>query len=183
MNRRRPWWNTSPSGTPSTLLPERERQTILLRFFKCLTQEQTARILGRLAGAGIPAGAPQPAEAAGISVRLSPLGDGLVYMTRAWNRGDQRERGKSGGIRGGKRGGNQGGGTARRRCGGPSLFLRSPLKAQSCASLSAQGLPVARSSPRPLSGSASPTPYRSFSYSSGRNSVIVPLYRFGRNVF
>lgn len=27
-------------------LPERERQTILLRFFKCLTQEQTARILG-----------------------------------------------------------------------------------------------------------------------------------------
>jgi len=26
-------------------LPERERQTILLRFFKCLTQEQTARIL------------------------------------------------------------------------------------------------------------------------------------------
>ena len=72
---------------------------------------------------------------------------------------------------------------ARRRCGGPSLFLRLPLKAQSCASLSAQGLPVARSSPRPLSGSASPTPYRSFSYSSGRNSVIVPLYRFGRNVF
>lgn len=27
-------------------LPKRERQTILLRFFKCLTQEQTARILG-----------------------------------------------------------------------------------------------------------------------------------------
>lgn len=27
-------------------LPERERKTILLRFFKCLTQEQTARILG-----------------------------------------------------------------------------------------------------------------------------------------
>lgn len=26
-------------------LPERERKTILLRFFKCLTQEQTARIL------------------------------------------------------------------------------------------------------------------------------------------
>ena len=28
------------------LLPERERMTILLRFFKALTQEQTARILG-----------------------------------------------------------------------------------------------------------------------------------------
>ena len=26
-------------------LPEREKMTILLRFFKCLTQEQTARIL------------------------------------------------------------------------------------------------------------------------------------------
>ena len=28
------------------LLPERERMTILLRFFKALTQEQTARVLG-----------------------------------------------------------------------------------------------------------------------------------------
>ena len=27
-------------------LPEREKMTILLRFFKGLTQEQTARILG-----------------------------------------------------------------------------------------------------------------------------------------
>ena len=27
-------------------LPEKERMTILLRFFKCLTQQQTARILG-----------------------------------------------------------------------------------------------------------------------------------------
>ena len=27
-------------------LPEKERMTILLRFFKCLTQEQTARIVG-----------------------------------------------------------------------------------------------------------------------------------------
>lgn len=28
------------------MLPEKERMTILLRFFKCLTQQQTARILG-----------------------------------------------------------------------------------------------------------------------------------------
>ena len=28
------------------ILPEKERMTILLRFFKCLTQQQTARILG-----------------------------------------------------------------------------------------------------------------------------------------
>ena len=27
-------------------LPEREKETIYLRFFKCLTQERTARILG-----------------------------------------------------------------------------------------------------------------------------------------
>ena len=27
-------------------LPEKERMTILLRFFKALTQEQTARVLG-----------------------------------------------------------------------------------------------------------------------------------------
>ena len=33
-------------GAAIALLPERERMTILLRFFKALTQEQSARILG-----------------------------------------------------------------------------------------------------------------------------------------
>lgn len=35
----------------------------------------------------------------------------------------------------------------------------------------------------PLSGSGVPPSYRSLSYSSGRNSVIVPRYRLGKNVF
>ena len=38
--------STLGTEEPETALAERERQTILLRFFKCLTQEQTARILG-----------------------------------------------------------------------------------------------------------------------------------------
>ena len=40
------WWSGSPCGSPSISLPEKERMTILLRYFKGLTQEQTARILG-----------------------------------------------------------------------------------------------------------------------------------------
>ena len=46
-------------------LPEKERKTILLRFFKGLTQEQTARILQ----VSLAAGAPQPAKAAGPAGR------------------------------------------------------------------------------------------------------------------
>lgn len=48
---------------------------------------------------------------------------------------------------------------------------------------------LSRSSPAappyyvPLSGSGVPPSYRSLSYSSGRNSVIVPRYRLGKNVF
>ncbi|MEI3330644.1 MAG: sigma factor-like helix-turn-helix DNA-binding protein [Oscillospiraceae bacterium] len=38
-------------------LPEKERLTILLRYFKGLTQERTARVLG-VAGAGVPSGTP-----------------------------------------------------------------------------------------------------------------------------
>ena len=45
-------------------LPEMERKTILLRFFKGLTQTQTARVLHGLPGAGFPAGAPGPGTAA-----------------------------------------------------------------------------------------------------------------------
>lgn len=66
------------------------------------------------------------------------------------------------------KGGNKGGGKARRIRGGPF-----PFSARSAAV----------SYYVPLSGSGVPPSYRSLSYSSGRNSVIVPRYRLGKNVF
>ena len=59
-------------------LPERERQVILLRYFRGMTQDRTAKVLGSLPGAGLPhraqghgASAPQ----AGVgAASLAPLG-------------------------------------------------------------------------------------------------------------
>ena len=55
--------------------------TILLRYFKGLTQEQTARILGVSPGAGIPAGAPGP-ETAAIDIRIAPWNSVMVFQYR-----------------------------------------------------------------------------------------------------
>ena len=80
-------------------LPEKERMTILLRYFKGLTQEQTARILG-VSGAGIPAGAPGPETVAGVPLALkcaSPWNSVMVpqYRLGMWvmrQRGFSRSR-------------------------------------------------------------------------------------------
>ena len=56
-------------------LPEREKQVILLRFYKNLTQDKAARVLGGKPGAGLPHRAPgggAPAQEAGVSLP-SPL--------------------------------------------------------------------------------------------------------------
>ena len=53
-------------------LPEREKMTILLRFFKGLTQEQTARDPGGVPGADIPAGAPGAGRSPAAAGRLRP---------------------------------------------------------------------------------------------------------------
>lgn len=45
-------------------LPEKERMTILLRYFKGLTQERAARVLGVSQVAGFPAGTPGTGTAA-----------------------------------------------------------------------------------------------------------------------
>ena len=81
-------------------LPERERMTILLRYFKGLTQEQTARVLGGVPGAGIPAGAAEPETPAGAAVGLkydSPWNSVMVpqYRFGSWvmrQRGFSRSR-------------------------------------------------------------------------------------------
>ena len=43
---RRAWWSGWPSRGAVEALPERERQVIFLRYYKNLTQEKTAKVLG-----------------------------------------------------------------------------------------------------------------------------------------
>lgn len=58
-------------------LPEKERMTILLRYFKGLTQERTARVLGVSPGAGVPSGTAGTAPIAGAA--------GTVKCSGPWN--------------------------------------------------------------------------------------------------
>ena len=147
-------------------LPEKERKTILLRFFKGLTQGADRPHLTGIAGPGLAAGAPQPAKAAG------PAGRGVT----SGRDGVKRGRLDSSAISNVKWIRTEGlyCGTLIPLSAGWAFPRNGKVKRFPGICLSA----VRSGGTRQLRRGA-----LLFSYSKGKNSVMVPRYRFGINVF